>query len=403
MTTEIPEYPMKRAAGCPFDPPPGLKVLQEEGPIHKVKLWNGMTPWLITRHADQRTLLRDPRISADGSSPSYPAPVPVKEGQGGGASVSFILMDDPEHSRLRRMVTAPFAIKKVQAMRPAIQKIVDEKIDELLAGPKPTDLVKAFALPIPSLVICNLLGVPYDDHEFFQVNSAKIINFTLTPEQRSEGMIALGGYLYKLLSDKLENPADDLLSELVAYVRSEEISLRDAVTMSVLLLFAGHETTANMIALGTLALLEHPDQLAKLREHSDDPKLVASTVEEMLRYLTITHGGRRRWAKEDIEFAGQVIKAGDPVIMPTDIGNRDPGVYDNPDTLDITREAKNHLAFSFGPHQCLGQPLARLELEIVYSTLYRRIPTLKLAKPVDELSFKNDISIYGVFELPVTW
>jgi hypothetical protein len=312
-------------------------------------------------------------------------------------------MDDPEHSRLRRMVTAPFAIKKVQAMRPAIQKIVDDKIDELLAGPNPADLVKQFALPIPSLVICDLLGVPYSDHEFFQVNSAKIINFTITMEERGEGMAALGGYLYTLLSKKLENPGDDLLSELVEFVRSEEISLRDAVTMAVLLLFAGHETTANMIALGTLALLEHPDQLDKLREHHDDAKLVASTVEEMLRYLTITHGGRRRWAKEDIEFGGELIKAGDGVILPTDVGNRDPEVYDDPDALDISRDARNHLGFSFGPHQCLGSPLARLELEIVYSTLYRRIPTLRLANPVDTLKFKDDISIYGVFALPVTW
>jgi hypothetical protein len=402
VTTEIAEYPMKRAPGCPFDPPPDLKAIAAEGPIHKVRLWDDSTPWLVTRHADQRTLLRDPRISADGNKPGYPAPVPVKQGEGGGSTVSFILMDDPEHARLRRMVTAPFAIKKVRAMRPGIQKIVDDRIDELLAGPKPADLVQAFALPIPSLVICELLGVPYDDHEFFQVNSAKIINFSITPEERSEGMHALGGYLHELLSAKLEQPADDVLSELTGHVRSGEISLGEAVQMSVLLLFAGHETTANMIALGTLAFLEHPDQLALIRD-SDDDMLVSSAVEEMLRYLTITHGGRRRLALADIEFQGQVIKAGDGVIMPIDIGNRDPDVFTEPDKLDITRNAKNHLAFGFGPHQCLGQPLARLELEIVYSTLYKRIPTLRLATTTDQLNFKNDVSIYGVFQLPVTW
>jgi cytochrome P450 len=247
----------------------------------------------------------------------------------------------------------PFAIKKVQAMRPGIQKIVDDQIDALLAGPKPADLVQTFALPIPSLVICELLGVPYDDHEFFQVNSSKIINFSITPEERSEGMHALGGYLYKLLLAKLEEPAEDLLSELTGYIRSGEISLSEAVQMSVLLLFAGHETTANMIAPGALAFLEHPGQLALIRE--------------------------------------------------SDIGNRDPEVFTDPDKLDITRDAKNHLAFSFGPHQCLGQPLARLELEIVYSTLYKRIPTLRLATTTDQLNFKNDVSIYGVFQLPVTW
>ncbi|MCL2584116.1 MAG: cytochrome P450 [Streptosporangiales bacterium] len=404
MTTPTPEYPMQRAPGCPFDPPPGLKDLQEQGPVHQVKLWNGMTPWLVMNHADQRKLLRDPRISADGGHPSYPSPVPMPKGHKGGSTVGFILMDDPEHGRLRRMVTAPFAVKKVQAMRPAIQKFVDDKIDEMLAGDKPVDLMQAFALPIPSLVICQLLGVPYDDHEFFQKHSGDILNFARTPEERQEATRALGGYLYQLLEKKLAEPSDDLLSELVTYVRSEEITLPDAVQIAVLLLFAGHETTANMIALGTLAFLEHPDQLALLRDNSDDPKIVSGAVEEMLRYLTITHGGRRRHALEDIEFEGQVIKAGDPVIMPNDIGNRDPEVFADPDRLDITRaNAKSHLAFSFGPHNCLGHPLARLELEIVYSTLYRRIPTLKLAKPVSELPFKNEVSIYGVFELPVTW
>jgi hypothetical protein len=401
--SEIPEYPMRRAPGCPFDPPPGLKELQEQGPVHQVRLWNGMTPWLITRHADQRTLLRDPRISADGSHPSYPTPVPIPAGRGG-STVSFILMDDPEHTRLRRMVTAPFAIKKVQAMRPGIQKIVDEKIDELLAGPKPADLVQAIGLPVPSLVICQLLGVPYADHEFFQRHSGDIINFAKTPEEREAATHALGGYLYQLLDKKRAEPADDLLSELAAFVSDEEISLPEAVQIAVLLLFAGHETTANMISLGTLAFLEHPAQLTLLRENSDDPKIVAGAVEEMLRYLTITHGGRRRHALEDIEFQGVTIKAGDPVIMPNDIGNRDPGVFDDPNALDITRgNAKSHLAFSFGPHNCLGHPLARLELEIVYGTLYRRIPTLSLARPVSELPFKNEVSIYGVFELPVTW
>jgi cytochrome P450 len=173
--------------------------------------------------------------------------------------------------------------------------------------------------------------------------------------------------------------------------------------MGVLLLVAGHETTANMIALGTLALLEHPDQLARLRE-TDDPKLVASAVEELLRYLNITHGGRRRVALADIEISGQVIRAGDGLIMPTDIGNRDPEAFpDDPDRLQIDRDARRHVAFGFGVHQCLGQPLARMELQVVYGTLYRRIPTLRLAADLDEIPFKHDGFVYGVYELPVTW
>jgi cytochrome P450 len=172
--------------------------------------------------------------------------------------------------------------------------------------------------------------------------------------------------------------------------------------MGVLLLIAGHETTANMIALGTLALLEHPEQLALLRD-TDDPKLVAAAVEELLRYLTIVHNGRRRAALADIEIGGQVIRAGEGMIMPNDLANRDPAAFADPDRLDLRRDARRHIAFGFGVHQCLGQPLARMELQLVYGTLYRRIPTLRLAAPVESLSFKHDGSVYGVYELPVTW
>jgi cytochrome P450 len=172
--------------------------------------------------------------------------------------------------------------------------------------------------------------------------------------------------------------------------------------MALLLLIAGHETTANMITLGTAALLEHPDQLALLRD-TDDPKLVASAVEELLRYLHITHLGRRRAVTADIEIAGQVIRAGEGVIMANEIGNRDPEVFEDPDRLDITRDARRHVAFGFGVHQCLGQPLARMELQVVYGTLYRRIPTLRLACALEDVKFKHDAFIYGIHELPVAW
>jgi cytochrome P450 len=320
----------------------------------------------------------------------------------GGSSISFILMDEPEHARLRRMVTAPFAIKRVKAMRPSVQKIVDDLIDDMLAGPKPVDLVEAFALPVPSLVICQLLGVPYTDHDFFQDNSKVLINRDAAPEERRAAGGRLFEYLDKLVGEKLDNPGDDLLSGLTGRVKNGELSRSDATQMGVLMLIAGHETTANMIALGTLALLEHPDQLALLRK-SDDPKLVAGAAEELLRYLHITHNGRRRVALEDIEIADHVIRAGEGIILANDIANRDPDVFPDPDRLDIQRDARRHVAFGFGVHQCLGQPLARMELQVVYSTLYRRIPTLRLAAALDQIPFKHDGSVYGVYELPVTW
>ncbi|MEV7089096.1 cytochrome P450 [Streptomyces sp. NPDC093085] len=393
------EFPMPRAAKCPFDPPPALKELQKEGPLGRVRLWDGTTPWVVTRHADQRTILGDPRVSADVHKPGYPSSAPIGPNSG---SISFILMDDPEHGRLRRMVTAPFAFKRVEAMRPAIQKITDDLIDTMLAGGGPVDLVQAFALPLPSLVICELLGVPYSDHDFFQTQSKILINRDETPENRSAATAELAGYLAKLVDEKLAHPGDDLLSGLVERVRSGELTHGEVAQMGVLLLIAGHETTANMIALGTLALLEHPDQFALLRD-TEDPALVASAVDELLRYLNITHSGRRRVALEDIEIAGGTIRAGEGIIVPNDIANRDPEVFADPDRLDIERDARRHVAFGFGVHQCLGQTLARLELKVAYSTLYRRIPGLRLAAELKDIPFKHDGSVYGVYELPVTW
>jgi cytochrome P450 len=398
-TTETaPDYPMPRAAGCPFDPSPALRNLALEGPVAKVRLWDGSTPWLVTRYHDQRALLADPRISADITHPHYPhrfAGQKVRRTR----DRTFEAMDDPEHARLRRMVTAPFMIKRVEALRQAVQKIVDGLIDDLLAGPKPVDLVQAFALPVPSLVICELLGVPYTDHEFFQHNSEILIKRDATPEQALEAQQQLVDYLDDLLGQKLDHPADDLLSQLaVQRVQSGELSRHEAAVMGHLLLVAGHETTANMIALGTLALLQHPDQLAQLRDN-DDPELIAGAVEELLRYLTIV-SSVRRVALADIELGGRTIHG---VIFPDDIGNRDPAAFPDPDRLDIYRDARHHVAFGYGKHQCLGQPLARVELQVVYGTLYRRIPTLRLAVDLDQVPFKHDGLVYGVYELPVTW
>ncbi|MFJ2607482.1 cytochrome P450 [Streptomyces sp. NPDC091279] len=396
----VPEFPMARESRCPFDPPPALKELQSQAPLVKVRLWDGSESWLVTRYADQRALLGDARVSADTDQPGYPTKASPEGGEG---KLSFIMMDDPEHARLRRMVTAPFAVKKIEAMRPAVQRIVDELIDDMLAKGGPLDLVDAFALPIPSLVICELLGVPYEEHEFFQENTKTMVRTTATPQERGVATREVAGYLATLIGKRIADPKDDLISSIAARVPAGELTHEEATQMALLLLIAGHETTANMIALGTLALLQNPDQLKLLRE-SDDPKLVASAVEELLRYLHITHLGRRRAVTEDIEIAGQVIKAGEGVIMVNEIGNRDPEVFEDPDRLDITRDARRHVAFGFGVHQCLGQPLARMELQVVYSTLYKRIPTLKLAADsLDDVRFKNDAFIYGVHELPVTW
>jgi cytochrome P450 len=395
-------YPLSRAAGCPFDPPPGLTALQAGQPIARVRLWDGSMPWLITRHADQRALLADPRVSSDCQRPGYPftsASLQVRRQ----SSISFSAMDDPEHARLRRMVIPSFTVKRMNMLRPAVQQIVDDLIDQLLNGPKPADLVSEFALPVPSLVICELLGVPYADHDFFQRHSRIQVRPGAATDEVMGAQEELVRYLDRLIGVKLADPADDLLSALaVQRVRTGELTRDELARMGVMLLVAGHETTANMIALGTLALLEHPGQLAALRD-AGDPELVRGAVEELLRFLTIAHFGRRRVALADIEINGQRIRAGEGIILPGDVGNRDPDVFAEPGRLDVHRDARRHLAFGSGVHQCVGQPLARMELQVVYGTLYRRIPSLRLAVPVTDIPFKYDAAIYGVYELPVTW
>lgn len=396
-----PDFPMAREGRCPFDPPPALQELQAEAPISRVRLWDGSTPWLVTRYADLRALYADPRLSADKTNPRYPHESPAyKSRLDEDHDQQFLFWDDPKHAWQRRMVTAPFSIRRVEAMRPAIQKIVDELIDDMLAGPTPTDLVEALALPVPSLVICELLGVPYADHDSFQADTKVIVSRGSTPQEQKTAQQGLIDLMDRLIGDKLAAPGDDLLSDVAARVANGELTRREAIILGKGLLIAGHETTGNMIALGTMALLQHPDQVALLLD--GDAAVAAWAVEELLRYLTVV-GARRRVAVADIQIAGQVIRAGDGVILAQEAGDRDPAVFADPGRLDIQRGARNHIAFGYGPHQCLGQPLARVELQVVYPTLFRRIPTLRLAADVDQIPLKNNAVIYGAHELPVTW
>jgi cytochrome P450 len=393
---------MSRAKGCPFDPAPGIRALVAEEPLARVRIWDGSTPWLVTGHEAQRTLLANPDVSVDDRRPGFPHWNQALASSAQERPRMLVNSDPPEHSRYRRMLTAPFTAKRVEALRPPIQKITDELIDTMLAGPKPVDLVKALALPVPSLMISDLLGVPYSDHEFFQHHAEIGANRNATVDEQEQGPRALIAYLTRLIETKMTEPADDLTTELAKRVQAAELSMPEAAIMGVSLLIAGHETSANMIALGMLALLEHPDQLAVLRD-ADDPKVVADAVEELLRYLSIIHSGQRRVAKGDIEIDGRTIHDGEGVIFDFSAGNWDPAVFPEPERLDLHRPARQHHAFGFGIHQCVGQQLARVELQVVYPTLFRRIPTLRAATAIDQIPFKDEGLAYGVHELPVTW
>jgi cytochrome P450 len=246
-----------------------------------------------------------------------------------------------------------------------------------------------------------MLGVPYDDHDFFQTHSARLLNRNASIQERQSATLELVVYLDKLVRAKEEDPGDDLLGRQILKQReSGEADHGALLGTAFLLLLAGHETTANMISLGTLMLLRHPDALAALRE---DPAKIPNAVEELLRYFTIAELAMVRVATEDVELGGTVIPAGEGVLTLANTGNRDPHVFEDANRFDIDRGARNHLAFGYGPHQCLGQNLARVELEIVFETLFRRVPGLRLAVPAEELSFKDDATVYGMHELPVTW
>jgi cytochrome P450 len=392
------EFPLARS--CPFDPPPEYGRLRAEQPVARATL-HGRPAWLVSRYDDVRQALADPRLSADVTRPDYPMAPAGNMALAHSGLPSFLRMDPPRHDVLRRMVTRDFMVKRIEALRPPIQELVDRLIDDMLAGDTPTDLVHALADPMPSTVICWLLGVPLEDQGFFQERSTYLFRRGVSDDVRNEKIIELSDYLYDLVDRKNADPGDDIISRLVVeQMRPGRLDRRGVQGMAFLMLVAGHETTGNMTALGTLALLQHPEQFAALR---DDPSLAPGAVEELLRYLTILNEPNWRVAAEDLEIGGQLIKTGEAVIPLTFSANRDTGHYPEPDALDIRRGARDHLAFGFGIHQCLGQPLARVELQVVYATLARRVPTLRLAVPLEDVPYKTDVEIYGVHALPVAW
>ncbi|MCV7224289.1 cytochrome P450 [Mycolicibacterium elephantis] len=400
--SDIPEYPMERDARCPFAPPPQMLKMNESRPLSRVRIWNGTTPWLVTGHAVARELFADSRVSVDDRREGFPHWNEHMLSTVYKRPRSVFTSDAEEHTRFRRMLSKPFTFKRVEGLRPAIQAVTDECIDNILGGEQPADIVAKLALPVPTRVISEMLGVPYEDHEFFQHHANVGLARYATAEEGQKGAMSLAGYLIDLIKKKMESPAEDAVSDLAERVNAGEISVKEAAQLGTGLLIAGHETTANMIGIGVLALLENPEQAAALRD-SDDPKFVANAVEELMRYLSIIQNGQRRVAIEDIEIAGETIRAGEGIILDLAPANWDAAVYPEPDKLDLSRDAGQQLGFGYGRHQCVGQQLARAELQIVFHTLLRRIPALRLAVPIEEVPFKHDRLAYGVYELPVAW
>ncbi|MGW3994341.1 cytochrome P450 [Amycolatopsis sp. NPDC004772] len=391
--------PMDRDAG-PFDPPSALTRLRDTRPVGPLVFPDGHEGWLVTGFEEVRQMMADTRFSSrldldvihvpyETGMPAATEPSPQLPGM-------FIAMDPPDHSRLRRKLTGAFTVKRMKQLEEHIADVVERQLDHLAKLAPPVDLVKEFALPVPSLVICELLGVPYADRETFQANSAQFMLREQTLEEKMGAYIALNTYLSELVTSKRAEPGEDILSDLA---RHDDLTIEELTGAAFLLLLAGHETTANMLSLGTFALLEHPGQRAEL---SADADLLPGAVEELLRYLSVADIFFR-YATEDLELGGETITKGSTVVVSLLAANHDPRRFENPDTLDIHRNARGLLSFGHGVHQCLGQQLARIEMRAGFEGLLRRFPTLALAVPAEEVKLRTDMNIYGVHELPVTW
>ncbi|MCK9903751.1 cytochrome [Parafrankia colletiae] len=394
---EFPEFPTARR--CPFAEPAGYPELRAQGPLSQVTLYNGRRVWIVTGYDEGRRVLADHgSFSSVRADPRFPATAPRFEAAR--AVRNFIGMDPPGHTTQRRMLTASFTVRRINDFRPRIQQIVDTLLDGLLRRGTSADLVPDFALPVPSTVICDLLGVPYDDHAFFEAQARRIVHGDSSQQDSADAFTRIRLYLEELIRTKRTKRGDGLLDELITeHVDQGELDTRTLAEISLLLLVAGHETTANAIALGVLTLLERPDVLRRVRA---EPAAVADVVEELLRHLSIADGAAR-FATRDVEIAGQPVREGDGVIVAIAAMNRDSAVFGEPDAFDPRRSARRHVAFGYGIHQCLGQNLARAEMEIALTSLFRRIPDLRLAVGVDELELRHPAGLHGVVALPVEW
>jgi cytochrome P450 len=394
MNAPIPELPLTRPAGCPFDPPSELARLRTERPLARMTYPDGHVGWLATSHEVVRTVLADNRFSARYELMHYPFP-------GGPAEIPPAMpgdmtgIDAPEHTRFRQLLTGHFTVRRMRMLTERAGAICAERLDAMAQNGPPVDLVTAFAQPVPALMICELLGVPYEDHEFFQHHALALTSTTISEDVQGAAIKALYEYLHDLVQAKRAAPTDDLLSDLT----TSDLTDVELSGLGAFLLGAGLDTTANMLALGTFALLCDPAQLKALR---GDPSGVDKAVEELLRYLTIAHTGARS-ALVDVEVAGELVRKGETVTISMQAANRDPARYEDPDTLDLSRRATGHVALGYGIHQCLGQQLARVEMRVAFPALLNRFPTLSLATDPDDVPLRTDSNIYGVRELPVTW
>jgi cytochrome P450 len=383
-----------------FDPAPELAAAREEEGVTRITTAHGLDAWLVTRYADVREVLGDAerfKIAPQTLARLPGAPQMAEEQLAKLNAGNLLGVDPPEHTRLRRMLTPEFTIRRMRRMEPRIKRIIDDHLDAMEAAGSPADLVSSFALPIPSLVICELLGVPYEDREGFQYRTSRMLDMTVPGEERLGLQFQARMYMEELVRRVQADPGEDLLGMLVRE-HGDDLTTDELIGIGSLLLFAGHETTSNMLALSTLALLRHPEQLDLLKK---EPERIDGAVEELLRWLSIVHSGTTKVATTEVELAGQTIAAGDLVICALPAANRDPALLPDADTFDVVRGAAGHVAFGHGVHHCLGAPLARMELKMALPALFQRFPGLRLTDTAPQ--FRSFFVVYGLSSLEVAW
>ncbi|WP_369394313.1 cytochrome P450 [Streptomyces sp. CG1] len=361
----------------------------------RVRLPYGEPAWLATRYADARLVLGDQRFSrALGREHDEPRSSAAQRDSG------ILSMDPPDHTRLRSLVAKAFTVRQVEKLRPQIRELTSTLLDEMEAVGPPVDLVDRYALPIPVAVICRLLGVPEEDRPRFRVwSDAALSTSSLTAEEFDRNREELRAYMAQLISAHREQPRDDLMTALIeARDHEDRLSELELVDLCVGVLVAGHETTATQIPNFVLTLLDHPQALSRLRA---EPALITGAIEELLRFVPLGSGaGQPRYAKEDIEVGGTLVRAGEPVLVAIGAANRDALRFTAAGTLDISRSGNAHLGFGHGVHHCLGAPLARLELQEAIGALVARFPRLYVA---GDITWKTEMLVRGPRVMPVGW
>ncbi|ONM46310.1 cytochrome P450 [Nocardia donostiensis] len=395
-------FPMRRS--CPFLPPAEYAEMRARGPVTKVALPTGRTAWAITGYNEVRAVLADRRISSDVRHPNFPSLV-AGEQEVASRVRPFLRMDPPEHTGYRRMLVAEMTMRRARVMRRAVQRIVDERIDDLLRDGGPVDLVSQFAGVVSTTVMGEMIGLRRTDPWFRKMTAAlgsqHIGGADSDATSAATGLETLFEVFGGLVTERERNPGDDLLSKLIVdHYQQGTLSRDDLLATVTITVIAGMETTTSQISLSVLTLLENPDLLAQLRA---DHTVLPGAVDELLRVLSVGDSIALRVATADVEIAGTTIRAGDGVIPLLAAANHDPAVFDEPDRIDAQRSARTHVAFGSGAHQCVGQNLARVELEVALGTLFDRIPNLRLAAVADELEFRHGGISFGPIRLPVTW